>query len=132
MQQIYKRTPMPKCDFNKFVLQLYWNHTSTWVFSCRFAAYFQKTFLRTPMEGCFSNSSLPSVSRGSVKMIEIKPSLKLVSAVFYQIFIFHQMIALQKLWKMSFISSKKLFSLSRYSNFCISVFSSFSPCRPLL
>ena len=25
--------------------------------------------------------------------------LKLVSAVFYQIFIFHQMIALQKLWK---------------------------------
>ena len=28
---------------------------------------------------------------------------------FYQIFIFHQMIALQKLWKMFFISSKNLF-----------------------
>ena len=42
--------------------------------------------------------------------------LKLVSAVFYQIFTFHQMIALQKLWKMFFISSKKLFSFSRYSN----------------
>ena len=28
--------------------------------------------------------------------------------------------ALQKLWKMLFISSKKLFSLLRYSNFCIS------------
>ena len=57
--------------------------------------------------------------------------LKLVSAIFYQIFISHQMIALQKLWKMFFISSKKLFSLSRYSNFCISVFPSISPWQPL-
>ena len=32
MQQIY-RTPMPKYDFNK------------WVFSCKFAAYFQNTIL---------------------------------------------------------------------------------------
>ena len=37
-------------------------------------------------------------------------ALKLVSAIFYQIFIFNQMIALQKLWKMFFISSKKLYS----------------------
>ena len=28
-----------KCDFNKVAKQLYWNHTSTWVFSCKFAAY---------------------------------------------------------------------------------------------
>ena len=49
-----------------------------------------------------------------------------------QICISHQMIALQKLWKMFFISSKKLFAFSRYSNFCISVFPSFSPCQPLL
>ena len=48
-------------------------------------------------------------------------SLKLVSAIFYQIFISDQMIVLQKL-KMFFIPSKKLFSFSRYSNFCISVF----------
>ena len=41
-------------------------------------------------------------------------TLKLLSAIFYQIFIFNQMIALQKLWKMFFISSKKLFSFSRY------------------
>ena len=33
--------------------------------------------------------------------------LKLVSAIFYQIFIYHQKIALQKIWKMFFISSKK-------------------------
>ena len=43
-QPIYRKTPMPKCDFNKVALQLYWNHTSAWVFSCRFAAYFQNTF----------------------------------------------------------------------------------------
>ena len=51
-----------------------------------------------------------------------KYHLKLVSAIFYQTFIFHKMTAPQKLWKMFFISSKKLFSLSRYSNFCIFVF----------
>ena len=27
MQQIYRRTPAPKCDFNKVALQLYWNRT---------------------------------------------------------------------------------------------------------
>ena len=45
-----------------------------------------------------------------------KGHLKLVSAIFYQ-FLFYQMIAVQKLWKMLFISPKKLFSFSRYSNF---------------
>ena len=38
MQQIYRRAPMPKCYFNKVALQLYWNHTSAWVFSCKFVA----------------------------------------------------------------------------------------------
>ena len=36
MQQIYRRTPMPKCDFNKVA--------SAWVFSSKFAVYFQNTF----------------------------------------------------------------------------------------
>ena len=58
--------------------------------------------------------------------------IKLVSPVFYQIFIFHQMIAFQKLWKMFFISSKKLFLFSRYLNFCIFVFPSFFPRYLLL
>ena len=52
-------------------------------------------------------------------------NLKLASAIFYQNFIFHEMIALQKLWKIFFISSKKLFLFSRYSNFCIFIFPSF-------
>ena len=44
IQQIYRRTAMPMCDFNKIALQLYWNHTSAWVFFCKFTAYFQNTF----------------------------------------------------------------------------------------
>ena len=35
---------MPKCDFNKVILQLYLNHTSSWEFSSKFAVYFQNTF----------------------------------------------------------------------------------------
>ena len=42
MQEIYRRTPMPKCDLNKVAKQLYWNRTSAWLFSCKFAAYFPR------------------------------------------------------------------------------------------
>ena len=44
MQQIYRRTPIPKCNFNKVAKQLYCNRTSAWVFFCKFAAYFPNTF----------------------------------------------------------------------------------------
>ena len=46
MHRIYRRTPMPKCDLNKVAKQLYWNHTSEWVFSYKFAAYFQNAFFK--------------------------------------------------------------------------------------
>ena len=62
----------------------------------------------------------------SLKWINLKAS------IFQQIFIYHQMIALQKLWKMLFILSKQLFLFSRYLTFCISSFHSFFPCQPLL
>ena len=35
---------MPKCDFSKAALQLYSNHTSARVFSCKFAVYFRTPF----------------------------------------------------------------------------------------
>ena len=41
MQQIFRRTLMPKCDFNEVEKQYYLNHTLAWVFSFKFAAYFQ-------------------------------------------------------------------------------------------
>ena len=43
MQQIYRRTPMTKFDSNKFQ-KCDSNHISSWVFSCKFGAYFQNTF----------------------------------------------------------------------------------------
>ena len=44
MQQSYRRTAMPKCDFDKVWKQLYWNPTAAWMFSCKFAVYSQNTF----------------------------------------------------------------------------------------
>ena len=44
MQQIYRRKPIPICDFNKVALQLYLNRPSAWVFCCKFSAYFQNNF----------------------------------------------------------------------------------------
>ena len=41
-------------------------------------------------------------NRNTKKRCEICSKLQLVPAIFYQIFIFHQIIALQKLWKMFF------------------------------
>ena len=61
-----------------------------------------------------------------------KINLKLVSTIFIKFLFFHQMTALQKLWKMLFISSKKLISFLRYSIFCIFLLASFSTCRPFL
>ena len=51
MWKIYWSTPTPKCDFTKVAnRQLYLNQTSAWVFSCKFAAYFQNTtFKNTTM-----------------------------------------------------------------------------------
>ena len=56
-------------------------------------------------------------------LVEFKASV----CYFYQVFIFSPNDSLQKLCKMLFISSKKLFSFSRYSNFCISSLPSFLP-----
>ena len=68
---------------------------------------------------------LVEVSQNSQQKTCVRVSfLKLVSAIFYQMFIFHQMIALQKLRKTFFTSPKKLFLY-----FCLPLF---FPCQPLL
>ena len=59
-----------------------------------------------------------TVKQGSVNDLDV------TVCVHYFLF-FQQMIALQKLWKMPFISPKKLFSFSRYPDFC-----NFFPCFP--
>ena len=40
MLHIYRRTTMPKWDFNKVVKQFFWNHTLGWISACKFAAHF--------------------------------------------------------------------------------------------
>ena len=50
MPQIYRRTPMPNRDFNKIAFQLYRSHTA-WLFSFKFAAYFQNFFSKNASGG---------------------------------------------------------------------------------
>ena len=71
----------------------------------------------------YKNSTNQTLTFISSKAVYFKTCVHYFSSNFY----FHEMIALQKQWKMFFISCKKLFSFSWYSNFCISVFPSFFP-----
>ena len=68
MQQIYRRTPTEKCEFRKVVNQLYWNHTSAWVFSCKFAAYLQNSCFDEHLWGktsaSFYSTCLQNISIG--------------------------------------------------------------------
>ena len=46
MQQIYRRTSMPKCDFKKVGKQLYWNRTSAWMSPVILLHIFRTSFPR--------------------------------------------------------------------------------------
>ena len=52
---------MPKCDFNRVVMQFCWGHTSAWVF-CEFVAYFQGTFLREHLNLPFAKALLSLIA----------------------------------------------------------------------
>ena len=110
---------------------------SLWVNKCcSFCALFTFFLRVSPLKVCGNYVGTKSTFKAAKKLTPSqfcsKNALKLVSAIFYQSFIFHQMIAPRKLWKMFFIFIKKLFSFARYSNCCFSDFPSFSPCQPLL
>ena len=47
IQHIYRRTPMPECDFKKVAFQLYWNRASAWeiVFNKK---SFCESFIKSP------------------------------------------------------------------------------------
>ena len=85
---------MLKCDFNKVALQLYWNHSSAWVFSCKFAA-FEHFFIRIPLEGCFwICNALVMI----MELILLKPALSSLS----------QNVSVIKHWSMDKYSLKHL------------------------
>ena len=46
MRQIYRRTPMPKCDFNKVIKRLYWNRTRQGHFPVNLGHIFRAVFLK--------------------------------------------------------------------------------------
>ena len=50
IQQIYRRTPMPKYDFNTVALQPYWKRTLLWCSPVNLLHIFRKPF---PLDGCF-------------------------------------------------------------------------------
>ena len=65
-----------------------------------------------------TNFKITIINLNSKSQLQIFKILKVASPIFYYFLFFHQVIALQKLWKMFFISSKKFFLCSRYSYFC--------------
>ena len=86
---------------------------------------FYKASLRISRTCLFQSKGSWILKDNSLKLTY---SLKLVSAIFFVNFLFfHQTMALQKLWRLFFISSKNLFFFSRCSNFCIS----FPSCQHL-
>ena len=48
--QIYRRTLIPKCDFNKVAKQLYWNHTLAWCSAVNLRHIFRTPFPKNTSE----------------------------------------------------------------------------------
>ena len=53
MQQIYRRIPVPMCDFHKVAATLLKSHFGMGVLFSEFFHILKTTFLRTPLRGCF-------------------------------------------------------------------------------
>ena len=93
--------------------------------------YKSDIFYRSEMIKCYQKTcgrnSKSTKNKKYVRNYARCTTLKLVPAIFIKFLFFHQIIALQKLWKMLFISSKKLFSFSRYSIFVFPASTQFLP-----
>ena len=99
-------------DFFSFCVEtLKWQNQSPWgvlqkrCFPLNFIYFSEHTFSWAHMNCCFW-----------IYKLQLKTCVR--PLFFIKFLFFHQMIGLQKLWKMFFISSKKLFLFLRYSNFC--------------
>ena len=86
MQQIYRRALAQKCDFNNVANQFYWNLTFAWVFSCKFAKYFENAFLE---EHCWESAFVHEikffktlVNHSNLPILLAKPLKKLRSSSF--------------------------------------------------
>ena len=77
MQQIYRRTNLPKCDLNKVTLQLYGNHTSAWVLSCKFATYFRNNFFYEHLWTAAFVMFLWKAARVDIKPLQKRPGVSI-------------------------------------------------------
>ena len=75
----------------------------------------QKIYLRQIISSDRGGSRTDATSKMEHFVIIVKACVRYFLSNFY---FFYQMTTLQKLWKVFFISSKKLFLFSRYSIFC--------------
>ena len=108
MQQIYWRTPIPKCDFNKVAKQLCWNHTSAWVFSCKFPKHFRNMFSSEHLwtaasDRCFKLLKISQRSQEKVAGLRVKKRLfektpvQIFSCEFCEIF--QNSFFIEQLWQ---------------------------------
>ena len=83
MQQIYRRTSMPKCDFNKVALHsfatLLKSHFGMGVLLQICCIFSEDLFLRTPLGGCFCNCKV--ITNYCAKYVEIRHSLIRISLI---------------------------------------------------
>ena len=86
---------MAKCDFNKVAKQLHWNHSSAWVFSCKFTAYFKNTFSKDQLW----------MAASDYLNLSITQSLKIFKKIYQSLFFFTK----------PFEASQKQSFLSNYS-----------------
>ena len=131
---------LPVTDFFLFVI-------SFWMRGDKYVAFFLKEFSICPCKGLFVSannlrmakklwefwllliSSLCHINTMHC-LAQSMFTLKLVSAIFYQVFIFHQRKAFQKLKNVFCFILKVLFFLEIFKSlyFCLPVF---FPCQPL-
>ena len=81
MQQIYRRTPVQSeatlLKWRSVAKRLYWNCTSAWVFSSKFAAYFQNIYLCLYLFLTYSCSVLGSrLCKFRFSLVEKRPYFK--------------------------------------------------------
>ena len=60
MQEIYWRTSMPKCYFNKVAKQRYWNHTDCRAESVRLPKLDSSTIIPLLLNQVYSNTRVPT------------------------------------------------------------------------
>ena len=104
---------MWKCDFSKVANQLYWNHISTWVLSCKFAAYLQNSCFDEHFWGTtsanFYSTCLPYFS------IQIRFKFRLFSNIFLTSSVFYSERAVLRLLEFSLF----LFRLVPYGQYFV-------------